>query len=171
MARTCPRPVDLPQGDGDDALLDFNRNLEGPMFKTILVPVDVEDIEVARPAIEKALKLAEASGAAVRLLNVVMTIPASYTDFIPDNYEEEAREACEAKLKDIASKLPLSAERLSWKARSGGVYPEILAEAEEWGADLIVLGSHRPSMATYFLGSNAKTVARHAKCSVLIVRE
>ena len=37
-------------------------------------------------------------------------------------------------------------------------------------ADLIVIGSHRPAMSTYLLGSNAKTVARHATCSVLIVR-
>jgi universal stress protein F len=54
--------------------------------------------------------------------------------------------------------------------RAGGVYPEILAEAEACGADLIVIGSHRPAMSTYLLGSNAKTVARHATCSVLIVR-
>ena len=45
-----------------------------------------------------------------------------------------------------------------------------LAEAEDWGADLIVVGSHRPTMATYLLGSNAKTIVRHAKCSVLVVR-
>jgi nucleotide-binding universal stress UspA family protein len=34
-----------------------------------------------------------------------------------------------------------------------------------------VVGSHRPTMATYLLGSNAKTIVRHAKCSVLIVRK
>jgi nucleotide-binding universal stress UspA family protein len=47
----------------------------------------------------------------------------------------------------------------------------VLAEAEEWGADLVVVGSHRPTMATYLLGSNAKTIVRHAKCSVLVVRK
>ena len=135
------------------------------MFRTILVPVDIDDIDVARPAIDKAAKLAEASGAALRLVNVVMTILASYMDFIPETYDEEARARSEAKLKEIAAKLPIPKERVSWASRSGGVYPEILAEAERWGADLIVLGSHRPSMATYFLGSNAKTVARHARCS------
>jgi nucleotide-binding universal stress UspA family protein len=36
---------------------------------------------------------------------------------------------------------------------------------------LIVVGSHRPTMATYLLGSNAKTIVRHAKCSVLVVRK
>ena len=52
----------------------------------------------------------------------------------------------------------------------GGVYPEVLAEAKECGADLVVVGSHRPSMSTYLLGSNAKTIVRHAICSVLVVR-
>jgi universal stress protein F len=54
---------------------------------------------------------------------------------------------------------------------SGGVYHELLREATEWRADLIVVGSHRPVMSDYLLGSNAKTIVRHAQCSVLVVRE
>ena len=65
--------------------------------------------------------------------------------------------------------LPDAAARLVAARDRGDLrVPVLCVEAE---TDLIVLGSHRPSMATYFLGSNAKTVARHAKCSVLIVRE
>jgi nucleotide-binding universal stress UspA family protein len=33
-----------------------------------------------------------------------------------------------------------------------------------------VIGSHRPSMAIYLIGSNAARIVRHAKCSVLVVR-
>ena len=141
------------------------------MFKTILVPVDIDDLDVARPALEKASKLAEASGAALRLMNVEPVAPSAYMDYIPEFFSKEQKKEIEGKLQQIAVSLSIPRERISWIARSGGVYPEILAEAVEWGADLIVLGSHRPSMATYLLGSNAKTVARHAKCSVLIVRE
>ena len=54
--------------------------------------------------------------------------------------------------------------------RLGSVYNEVLDEAEKTGADLVVIGSHRPTMATYLLGSNASTIVRHAKCSVLVVR-
>ena len=53
---------------------------------------------------------------------------------------------------------------------SGGVYHELLREASDWGADLIVVGSHRPVMSDYLLGSNAKTIVAHAQCSVLVVR-
>jgi len=47
----------------------------------------------------------------------------------------------------------------------------ILATAEEWKADLIVLGSHgKHGIEKFLLGSVAESVARHAKCSVMIVR-
>ena len=46
--------------------------------------------------------------------------------------------------------------------------PPLTGEAE---ADLVVVGSHRPVMSDYLLGSNAKTIVRHALCSVLVVRE
>ena len=52
----------------------------------------------------------------------------------------------------------------------GSVYNEVLAEAESVKADLIVIGSHRPAMSTYLLGSNATTIVRHAPCSVMVVR-
>ena len=49
-------------------------------------------------------------------------------------------------------------------------YHEILEEAGEIKADLIVMASHRPGFATYLMGSNATYVVRHARCSVLVIR-
>ena len=47
----------------------------------------------------------------------------------------------------------------------------ILGTADEWNADLIVLGSHgKKGLQKFLLGSVAETIARHATCSVLIVR-
>ena len=47
----------------------------------------------------------------------------------------------------------------------------ILDEAERWGADLIVVGSHGyGAFRRFFLGSISMTVAMNATCSVLIVR-
>jgi len=47
----------------------------------------------------------------------------------------------------------------------------ILDIAAEWRADLIVLGSHgRKGLQRFLLGSVAEFVARHANCSVEIVR-
>lgn len=141
------------------------------MFRTILVAVDLAEMNIAKPAIENATALAEQSGGAVRLVNVQTLLPATFMDYVPADFDEQMRENAETSLRHVAEKVPLPKERVSWTVRVGGVYPEILAEADACAADLIVIGSHRPAMSTYLLGSNAKTVARHAKCSVLIVRE
>ena len=47
----------------------------------------------------------------------------------------------------------------------------IVEESEEWGADLIVLGSHGyQTWERMLLGSVSQSVAAHANCSVEIVR-
>lgn len=51
------------------------------------------------------------------------------------------------------------------------IYDVILEVAEETGTDLIVVGSHRPAMKDYLLGTNAGRVVRHARCSVLVARD
>ena len=141
------------------------------MYKSILVPIDLSDLEIAAPAIKAAVQLAEWTGAKLRLINVQQILPATYMDYVPPEFDAQQREWADTEMKAVQAKVVLPSERVSIVVRIGGIYPEILAEAEEWGADLIVIGSHRPAMSTYLLGSNAKTVVRHAKCSVLVVRE
>ena len=51
------------------------------------------------------------------------------------------------------------------------IYAEILGAAEEAQADLVIVGSHRPAMKDYLLGTNAARVVRHACCSVLVARD
>jgi len=54
---------------------------------------------------------------------------------------------------------------------SGSPRPVILDEAESWGADLIVLGSHGyNAWKRFLLGSVSQAVVSHAKCSVEVVR-
>jgi len=57
------------------------------------------------------------------------------------------------------------------KIREGDHRAEIIDHAAEWRADLIVLGSHgRKGLNRFLMGSVAEFVARHADCSVQIVR-
>jgi len=42
--------------------------------------------------------------------------------------------------------------------------------AEKIGADCIVVGSHKPGLRDYFLGSTAARIVRHAPCSVHVLR-
>jgi nucleotide-binding universal stress UspA family protein len=54
--------------------------------------------------------------------------------------------------------------------RTGDPAHEIVAAAREWGADLIVVGTHgRQGIGRVFLGSVAETVLRHAPCAVLVI--
>lgn len=140
------------------------------MFKTILVPVDLGEVEAATPAVDKAVELATAAEGSVRLIYVRSIVPVTYMEFMPPAFDEEQQGEAEKKLAEIASGVKLPADRVSAVVRLGSVYNEVLDEAEKTGADLIVIGSHRPSMATYLLGSNASTIVRHAKSSVLVVR-
>jgi nucleotide-binding universal stress UspA family protein len=140
------------------------------MFKTILIPVDLGEIEAAQPALDKAVELAAGGEGSVRLIYVRAIVPVTYMEFMPPAFDQEQQEEAEKKLAKLAAKVKLPAERVSAVVRLGSVYNEVLDEAEKTGADLIVIGSHRPSMATYLLGSNAASIVRHAKCSVLVVR-
>ena len=54
---------------------------------------------------------------------------------------------------------------------AASIYAEILGVAEEAEADLVVVGSHRPAMKDYLLGTNAARVVRHAHSSVLVARD
>ncbi len=58
------------------------------------------------------------------------------------------------------------------KTVSGRPKQTIVDEAEEWGADLVVVGSHgRGFWGRVFLGSVSDAVVRHAHCSVMVVRK
>jgi nucleotide-binding universal stress UspA family protein len=140
------------------------------MFRTILVPIDILDVDTARPALERATALAEASGGTVRLVHVRSLVPLTYMEFVPATFDEEQQRVAEDKLAEVAASVKLPEERVSSVVRLGSIYGEVLDEADKTGADLVVVGSHRPSMATYLLGSNASTIVRHATCSVLVVR-
>ena len=140
------------------------------MYKKILIPVDLADIELARPAIETAVGMAKASGGIVRLVNVMPMTPVMLAEYVPPDFDVQQRKSAEETLANVARDCGLDPAHVSSGVRQGGIYHEVLEEAQAIGADLIVMSSHRPAMRTYFLGSNAGHMVRYAKCSVLVVR-
>ena len=140
------------------------------MFRKIIVAVDLADSAQPPKGIAEAVELANASGGVVRLVNIQPLLPATFMEYVPADFDAEQEKRASEALKEVVARVPLPKERLSGIVRIGGIYHEILGEAAEWGADLIVVGSHRPVVTDYLLGSNAKTIVRHALCSVLVVR-
>lgn len=143
------------------------------MYKQILVPVDLTDLELAKPALTGAVMMAQQTGGNVRLINVMPLTPAMLAEYVPPDFEAQQRTSAEEALTIVARETGLAPGHVSTTVRQGGVHHEILEEASTIGADLIVMTSHRPhrpAVRTYFLGSNTGHVVRYAKCSVLVVR-
>lgn len=93
--------------------------------------------------------------------------------------EEVNKQACQS-MKE-ANKLAANAsERLysffpDWLVRvetlSGVPSAELIRKADEWDADLIVVGSQgRSALARFFLGSVSQTVVTESRCSVRVAR-
>jgi len=140
------------------------------MFKSILVPIDLTDTDLTKPAIATAATLSQTWHGAVRLLNVMPMTPVMLAEYVPADFDAQQRATSQEALAIVARESGIEASRISTAVRQGGIYHEILEEAAAIKADLIVMTSHRPAMRTYFLGSNAGHVVRYAKCSVLVVR-
>ena len=143
------------------------------MYKQILVPIDLSDPELAKPAIANAVMMARQNDGTIRLVNVLPLTPVMLAEYVPPDFEVQQRKAAEDAIAIIAKETGLEPSRVSTTVRQGGIYQEILEEANNIHADLIVMISHRPqrhAVRTYFLGSNAGHVVRYAKCSVLVVR-
>jgi len=140
------------------------------VFRRILVPIDLAHPELGTPSVETAVTLALASDGSVRLLNVLPVTPADLAAYVPADFEEQQRRTAQEALDIVAKESGLDTRHVSVAVRQGGVHHEIIEEATEIAADLIVMSSHRPGKRSYFLGSNAAHVVRHATCSVLVVR-
>lgn len=83
----------------------------------------------------------------------------------------EARAAHEHLAKESAEQLRLAGLLAQAELRTGDAAAEIVAAAESWNADLIVVGSRgRRAIARAVLGSVARSVLQSAKCSVLVIR-
>ena len=141
------------------------------MYKRILVPIDLADVELAKPAIATALMMARESGGVVRLVNVLPVTPAMLAEYVPPDFDAQQRASAEVAIAIVARESGLPPDRISTAVLQGSVDREILDEAKAMNADLIVMSSHRAGVRTYFLGSNAGHVVRYATCSVLVVRQ
>jgi len=142
------------------------------MTKPILVPIDLNHESSWRKALPRAVDLARADGVGLCLLNVIpdfgMSIVGSY---FPEDFSEKAEKEGRAALDDLAARLVPDDVEVDCEVVHGTIYKGILQVARQRGCDLIVLASHRSDMKDYLIGPNAARVARHATCSVLIVRE
>jgi nucleotide-binding universal stress UspA family protein len=121
---------------------------------------------------EAVREFARIFGPGFASLTVLAVIPpAARPDGHPQaaaHYHQEA-EACQEALDLAIADLELAGHEASGAMRVGPVAETIVGFANEWGADLIVLGTHdRKGLDRFLQGSVAERVLHEAPCAVFI---
>ena len=89
-------------------------------------------------------------------------------EYVPPGESVEEAKALVAKTADA---LRSAGVRVTTAVEQGDAKSTIIDNAEAWGADLIVLGSHgRKGLQRFLDGSVSEWILRHTHCSVEIVR-
>lgn len=146
------------------------------MYQKILVPIDGSTTATA--GLDEAIKLARVCGARLRLLHLVdelsLVMGTGYGVAYPDDLIDLLKEGGSAILRageDKARAAGLTVDSVLGDNLQGGVRQQVVQQALDWGADLIVLGTHgRRGPRRLFLGSDAEDILRHAPVPVLLVR-
>ena len=144
-------------------------------FQRILIAID--DSAFSEKAAQYGFHLAHIMHANVALLNV-MDPPTTTYSGDPLLGQQPLVMPEIAEMQEEASRSVLEKYSASWKSEKelvtfskiGNPRVEILNTADEWKADLIILGTHGRTGFDHFIsGSVSEGVARRSLCPVLIV--
>jgi len=159
-------------------------------MKRILVPIDFSD--VTPPVIDLARQLAKAFNAEILLVHVkevtaaatpgtlgyslagmpelapMAGVPIPGFEPMPETFPDE--EGQTSKLAKWQEEIAQDGIKVSLHQPTGTVAEEILGQADELNADLIVMGTHgRGAMYNLLVGSASKGVLKHSTRPVLLV--
>jgi len=134
------------------------------MYKKIIAALGLSHGHGAR-ALETARSLKSEDGE-IFAVHVLEPVPGFATYYLPPDHEQEVRKSVkEAIAERVGEKKDAKVVVLS-----GSPGLTITEYAEEIGADCIIVGSHKPELQDYLLGSTAARIVRHASCSVHVLR-
>lgn len=169
---TCPVLVFREKHEGGKPPVESPAK-HGLVLRRMLVAHDFSSF--SRPALILAHDWARTFGATARLHFVAEHSAAlyGYAAHMEGGFKEylekvrqEALERFRRVLREDWKDIPAEAV-----ATTGDPVEEILREAKDFGADLIVVGTHtRSGLERFFLGSVAQKTVRKAPCAVLVVR-
>ncbi|ASV55347.1 Universal stress protein G [Lelliottia jeotgali] len=143
------------------------------MYKKILMPVDVFEMNLSDKAVRHAEFLAKADNATITLLNILPISSRSLLrGFNSDIKKFEAYMVTESekKMNELKRLFDIAPENIHTEVRFGNVRDEIISMSNKEDYEVIVIGSKTPGMSSHLLGSNAELVIRYAKIPVLVVR-
>ena len=137
----------------------------------------IDDSKFSEAAIEAVIRQATPQETEVEVLHVIEPIPI-YPNGQAWGYGPEASQVLKEQRNEAEELVARAGQTLREKnfkvmtvIEEGNPKEVIIDSAAEWHADLIVVGSHgRKGLDRFFMGSVSDAVARHAHCSVQIVR-
>ena len=140
-------------------------------FTSILVAIDLNHEDKAKHLLGVAGRMAKTNGANLHVLTVVpdfsMPIVGSY---FPADFEQNATAKIQEKLNSFVAANAPSDVNATKQVAHGAVYEAVIKAADAKGTDMIVIGSLNPGLQEFLLGTNAARVVRHAKQSVMVIR-
>jgi nucleotide-binding universal stress UspA family protein len=89
------------------------------MFNSILVPIDLADTDLAKPAIATAATLSKTWSGAVRLLNVLPMTPVMLAEYVPADFDTQQRQTSEEALTIVARESGIDAPRIFQRGAAG----------------------------------------------------
>lgn len=150
------------------------------MKKAMKVLVAVDGSQYGLAAVDETARMPWPQDSEIKIISAIeMPTPVTVGTLpMPDNYYAEWEKALEDQATtNTTNALARFNEKggnsvsASAKAVKGDPKTAILEEAEKWGADLIIVGTHGyNAFERFWLGSVSRHVASHAHCSVQIVR-
>ncbi len=144
------------------------------MYKNIMLPIDLSDPGSWQHSLPVAIELCKKFSCTLHVITVVpdvlMPVGGYYEGYLPADWIDKAIEAARQGVEKFAKDSIPAGIATKLIVKDGVIYDQILAAAKEVGCELILMGSHRPELKDYLLGSNAGRVVRHADCSVMVVR-
>ena len=141
------------------------------MYTDILLPVDLGNESSWAKALPAAIEYCEAFGSKLHVMTVMPDFRSPMVaQFFPDDHEDKLMDNAKDVLhKFVVDRVPEEI-KVQHIVADGTIYKAIIETADDIGADLIIMGSHRPELQDYLLGPNAARVVRHSQKSVLVVR-
>lgn len=146
------------------------------MYRRILVPVDGSPTAVH--GLAEAIKLGQLTGARLRLIHVIDALSFGLSAGEGMGYTGDILDVLRKAAVDLLSRAEtqvrasgLAVDSVLNENFAGRVCDLIVAEADSWGADIIVLGTHgRRGIGRLFMGSDAENIVRSSSIPVLLLR-
>jgi nucleotide-binding universal stress UspA family protein len=146
------------------------------MYEKILVAIDGGPTSLR--GLDEAIKVAQATHGQLMLVHVVNELVIA-AEYVPTVYYEPIlltlRDSGVKVLEqatDVARRAGVSCEPKLIETLGGRAADEIVKQAKQWSADLIVLGTHgRRGLKRLAMGSDAELVLRQSPVPVLMVRD